>query len=141
MKEPQVGEHVSKLDDFVVEQLSGELKEFHEDKQALVEQKVKMVTEGKKALAEAKKDFIKRAADKVEQTVNNIVTENVKQFRDDITAARENDFGRRIFESFANEYRSSYLNESSDVKKIGKQIKVRAISRSKCKCREISRSN
>ena len=118
----QVGEHVSKLDDFVVEQLSGELKEFHEDKQALVEQKVKMVTAGKRALSEAKRDFIKRAADKVEATVNTIVTENVKQFRDDITAARENDFGRRIFESFANEYRSSYLNETSDVKDLEKTI-------------------
>ena len=81
-----------------------------------------MVREGKKQLAESKADFIKRAAEKVEATVNTIVKENVKQFRDDITAARENDFGRRIFESFANEYRSSYLNESSEVKDLQKQI-------------------
>ena len=117
-----VQEHVTKLDNFVVEQLAGELKEFHEDKQALVEQKVKMVREGKKQLAESKADFIKKAADKVETVVNKIVKENVAQFKDDITAARENDFGRRIFESFANEYRSSYLNESSDVKDLEKQI-------------------
>jgi hypothetical protein len=117
-----VSSHVSKLDDFVVEQLAGELKEFHADKQELVEQKVKMVREGKKQLASSKSDFIKRAAEKVEATVNTIVKENVKQFRDDITAARENDFGRRIFESFANEYRSSYLNEASDVKDLQKQI-------------------
>ena len=117
-----VQDHVTKLDNFVVEQLAGELKEFHEDKQALVEQKVKMVREGKKQLAESKADFIKKAADKVETVVNKIVKENVAQFRDDITAARENDFGRRIFESFANEYRSSYLNESSDVKDLEKQI-------------------
>jgi len=117
-----VQEHVTKLDNFVVEQLAGELKEFHEDKQSLVEQKVKMVREGKKQLAESKADFIKKAADKVETVVNKIVKENVAQFRDDITAARENDFGRRIFESFANEYRSSYLNESSDVKDLEKQI-------------------
>jgi hypothetical protein len=117
-----VQSHVTKLDDFVVEQLSSELKEFHADKQALVEQKVKMVREGKKQLAESKADFIKRAADKVETVVNKIVKENVATFRDDITAARENDFGRRIFESFANEYRSSYLNESSEVKDLQKEI-------------------
>ena len=114
--------HVDKLDNFVVESLAGEIKEFHEDKQALVEQKVKMVREGKKQLAESKADFIKRAADKVEAVVNRVVSDNVQQFKDDITAARENDFGRRIFESFANEYRSSYLNESSDVKELEKQI-------------------
>lgn len=117
-----VQQHVSKLDDFVVEQLSTELKEFHEDKQELVEQKVKMVAEGKRQLAEAKKDFIKRAADKVETVVNTVVRENVQQFKDDITAARENDFGRRIFETFANEYRSSYLNESSAVKDLEKSL-------------------
>jgi len=117
-----VQQHVSKLDDFVVEQLSTELKEFHEDKQELVEKKVKMVAEGKKQLAEAKKDFIKRAADKVETVVNTVVRENVQQFKDDITAARENDFGRRIFETFANEYRSSYLNESSEVKDLEKSL-------------------
>jgi len=117
-----VQSHVSKLDNFVVEQLATELKEFHTDKQELVEQKVKMVREGKKQLAESKADFIKRAADKVEIVVNKIVKENVATFKDDITAARENDFGRRIFESFANEYRSSYLNESSEVKDLQKQI-------------------
>ena len=117
-----VQSHVEKLDNFVVESLAGEIKEFHEDKQALVEQKVKMVREGKKQLAESKADFIKRAADKVEAVVNRVVSDNVQQFKDDITAARENDFGRRIFESFANEYRSSYLNESSDVKELEKQI-------------------
>jgi hypothetical protein len=117
-----VQSHVSKLDDFVVEQLASELKEFHADKQALVEQRVKMISEGKKQLAESKADFIKKAADKVETVVNKIVKENVAQFRDDITAARENDFGRRIFESFANEYRSSYLNESSAVKDLQKEI-------------------
>tara|TARA_B110000285_G_C15059484_1_gene581525 strand:+ start:366 stop:1478 length:1113 start_codon:yes stop_codon:yes gene_type:complete len=117
-----VAEHVTKLDDFVVEQLAGELKEFHSDKQELVEQKVKMMREGKKQLAESKSDFIKRAADTVEKTVNAIVKENVNSFKDDITAARENDFGRRIFESFANEYRSSYLNETSDVKDLQKEI-------------------
>ena len=115
-------EHVTKLDNFVAEQLATELSEFHEDKKSLVEQKVKMVREGKKQLAEAKKDFIKKAADKVETIVNGVIVNEVKSFRNDITKARENDFGRRIFEAFANEYGVSYLNEAKEVKKIQKQI-------------------
>jgi hypothetical protein len=118
----RVADHVGKLDEFVSEQLAEELKEFHEDKKALVEQKVKMVREGKKQLAEAKKDFIGKAADKVENVVNKVITNEVKSFRDDITAARENDFGRRIFETFANEYTTSYLNEAKEIKQVQKQI-------------------
>jgi hypothetical protein len=118
----KTSEHVTKLDNFVAEQLASELSEFHEDKKGLVEQKVKMVREGKKQLAEAKQDFIKKAADKVENVVNNVITNEVKSFRDDITKARENDFGRRIFEAFANEYGVSYLNEAKEIKKVQKQI-------------------
>ena len=115
-------EHVAKLDNFVAEQLASELSEFHEDKKGLVEQKVKMVREGKKQLAEAKKDFIKKAADKVEGVVNGVITNEVQSFREDITKARENDFGRRIFEAFANEYGVSYLNEAKEIKKVQKQV-------------------
>jgi hypothetical protein len=117
-----VSEHVTKLDEFVTEQLAGELAEFHEDKKSLVEQKVKMVREGKKQLAESKTDFIKKAADKVEGVINKVITNEVQSFRDDITKARENDFGRRIFESFANEYGASYLNESKEIKDIQKKL-------------------
>ena len=118
----KVSEHIEKLDEFVTEQLAGELTEFHEDKKSLVEQKVKMVKEGKKQLAESKADFIKKAADKVESVVNNVISSEVRSFRDDITKARENDFGRRIFEAFANEYGASYLNESKDLKNLQNKI-------------------
>ena len=54
----------------------------------------------------------------MEGVVNKTITNEVRSFRDDITKARENDFGRRIFEAFANEYGTSYLNESKEMKKI-----------------------
>lgn len=118
----RVAEHVSKLDEFVTEQLASELSEFHEDKKALVEQKVKMIREGKRQLAEAKKDFISKAANKVEGVINKVISEEVRSFKTDITAARENDFGRRIFEAFATEYNTSYLNEAKEIKKVQKTI-------------------
>ena len=118
----KVSEHVSKLDEFVTESLAQELAEFHEDKKSLVEQKVKMVREGKRELAEAKKNFISKAAKTVESTINNVISEEVKSFRDDITMARENDFGRRIFEAFATEYGTSYLNESKELKQLQKTV-------------------
>jgi hypothetical protein len=118
----RVATHVGKLDEFVTESLAAEIAEFHEDKKSLVEQKVKMVREGKRQLAEAKKDFIQKAASTVEKTINRVITEEVKSFRNDITKARENDFGRRIFEAFASEFGASYLNESKEIKTLQKTV-------------------
>jgi hypothetical protein len=118
----RVAEHVTKLDEFITESLATEIAEFHEDKKSLVEQKVKMVREGKQQLAKAKKDFIAKAANLVENKISSVITEEVKSFRNDITKARENDFGRRIFESFANEYNTSYLNESKEIKTLQKTL-------------------
>jgi hypothetical protein len=118
----RVAEHVAKLDSFVTEQLSVELNEFHQDKKALVEQKVKMVREGKREIAEAKKDFIRKAANTVEKSISKLISEEVKTFRDDITAARESDFGRRIFEAFASEFGSSHLNEAKEIKKVQSEL-------------------
>ena len=42
--------------------------------------------------------------------------------KEDIETARQNDFGRKLFESFASEYANSYLNEKSETastKRIG----------------------
>ena len=121
----RVAEHVSKLDNFVAEQLAEELKEFHEDKKALVEQKVKMVREGKRQLAEAKKDFISKAAGKIESTINRVISEEVKSFRNDITAARENDFGRRIFEAFASEFAVTHLSENKEFAKLKAELETK----------------
>ena len=118
----RVSEHLNKLDGFVSDQLAEELIEFHDDKKALVEQKVKMVREGKRQLAETKKDFIARAAEKVEKVVNSTMASEINTFKEDITAARENDFGRRLFEAFASEYNTSYLNETKEIRKFQKTL-------------------
>ena len=118
----RLGEHMDKLDEFVTESLAEELAEFHEDKKALVEQKVKMIRAGKKALTETKKQFISKAADKVEKVVNKVVTNEVNSLREDITAARENDFGRKIFEAFVTEFGTSYLNEAKEIRKVQKEL-------------------
>lgn len=114
----KVSEHVSKLDTFITHQLAEELQEFHADKKALVEQKVKLAKEGRRQLAESKKKFIKESAAKIETVVNKVVENEIKKFRKDITAARENDFGRKIFEAFAGEYASTYLNENAEVRNL-----------------------
>lgn len=106
------------LEEFVVEQLATELAEFQEDKKDLAETKVRLVREGKQHLAKVKSDFIQRSASAIQETVANALTSEIKQLKEDIDTARKNDFGRKIFEAFSNEYMGSHLNETSETKKL-----------------------
>lgn len=111
-------ENFSKLENFLLKQLAEEIREFRQDKKSLVEQKVKMVTEGKQKLQETKAQFIKRAAEIVESNIEKSLRAEITQFKEDIRIARENDFGRKIFESVAAEFMTSFLNEGTELKKL-----------------------
>jgi hypothetical protein len=110
--------NVHKLEDFVLKQLAVEVKDFHQDKKALAEQRVKIVREGKQELVKTKREFVTKAANVIEQSINESLKNEIGSFRADIKKARENDFGRRIFESFVSEYMTSHLNESGEVRKL-----------------------
>jgi DNA repair exonuclease SbcCD ATPase subunit len=114
----RMSSNFAKLEEFVVTQLAREISEFHIDKKDVVETKVALVREAKAQLDAVKSNFIKRSAKMVEETVVKTLKTEMHQLREDISSARENDFGRRLFEAFASEYTHSYLNEKSEVKKV-----------------------
>ena len=115
-------ENFAKLENFLLKQLAEEIREFRIDKKSLVEQKVKMVTEGKQQLQETKTQFIKRAAQIIESNIEKTLRSEISQFKEDIRIARENDFGRKIFESVAAEFMTSYLNEGTEISKMQKVV-------------------
>jgi len=115
-------ENVVKLENFVLQQLAEEIKDFHADKKTLVEQRVKLVREGKAQLQEAKTAFIKRATKVTESAINKGLRSELKQLKEDITSARENEFGRKLFETFRTEFLSSHLNEGTEVALINKKL-------------------
>ena len=110
------------LEEFVVRQLSKELTEFQEDKKDLVEKKVQLVSEGKKIIEDSKSAFIKRAAGLVEDAVTSTLKNELNTLKEDIKVAKENNFGRKVFEAFAGEYMSSYLNEGGEIRKLNDQL-------------------
>jgi hypothetical protein len=118
-----VAGNVAKLESFIVDALSKEIAEFHADKKDLAETKVKLVRDSKAKFEEVKKDFINKASKIVEGTVSKVIKSEMVQLKEDIQAARENDFGRRLFESFASEYATSHLNEKSETSKLLKVVK------------------
>jgi hypothetical protein len=118
----KVSENFQKLEQFIVHALSREIREFAVDKRDLAETKVKLVREAKSKFEEIKHSFIKRSAKVVENVVTKKLTSEISQLREDIDSARTNDFGRKIYEAFAQEYSSSYLNEKSETSKLLKII-------------------
>ena len=142
------------LEEFVVESLAIELAEFYEDKKDLAETKVRLVREGKAHVDRVKKDFITKSAALVSETVSKGLTKEISALKEDIEAARKNDFGRKLFEAFANEYQHSYLNEKSETAKMlkvvdakdkqlseAKQAAAKAIKLAEAKANEVKSIN
>jgi hypothetical protein len=115
-------ENYAKLEEFIVEALSKEIAEFFEDKKDLAATKVRLVREAKEHFAKVKADFIERSAKAVSETVAKGLTNEIAALKEDIDTARRNDFGRKIFEAFANEYVTSHLNEKGETAKLMKVI-------------------
>lgn len=119
----QTVKRINTLESFVVDHLKKEITDFKQDKDALVEMKVKMASEAKAKLDETKTAFIERASKLVEKTVESHLRKEMTQLKEDIRGARENIFGRRLFEAFQAEYMTSYLSEGTRVKKLSDTLK------------------
>lgn len=114
-----------KINEFVIKSVSRELKEFEQDKRALVETRVRLLKESKAKLSETQKKFVTEAAKKVDAAVTAHLKEEMKQLHEDLERNRQNMFGRRIFEAVAAEYMTSYLAEGSEVKKIQAMLEAK----------------
>ena len=111
-------ESQQKLEQFIVHALAREIKEFAQDKQAVVEAKVKLVAEGRKQLETLKAKFVAESAKKVSAAVAGQLKGELTQLKEDIKVAKENNFGRRMFESFASEFSVTHLSEKQETRKL-----------------------
>ena len=118
-------EAVAKLEKFVIHALAEEIKEFDQDKKAVVETKVKLVAEAKQKLAELQGQFVKRSANLVKEAVANNLGSELAQLKEDIQTARENMFGRRLFEAFASEFAVTHLSENKEFAKLKAELETK----------------
>ena len=128
-----VSENFAKLEKFVVHALAKEISEFATDKKDLAETKVRLVREAKSKFDEIRGAFIKRSAKVVEAAVTRKLTAEISQLKEDISSARNNDFGRRLYEAFAQEYAGSFLNEKSETAKLLKIIQKKDLELAEAK--------
>jgi hypothetical protein len=111
-------EGLEKLEGFIVHALAREIQEFAQDKQDVVETKVRLVREAREQLEALKAKFVTESSQKMSQAVSKHLKAELSQLQEDIKVARENNFGRRIFEAYAAEFGATHLNENAEVRKL-----------------------
>jgi predicted DNA-binding protein len=117
-------ESVGRLEHFVIKALSEEIKEFAKDKQEVVETKVRLVAEAKGKLEELQQQFVAKSAALVKESVAKKLESELTQLKEDIQVARENNFGRRLFEAFASEFAITHLNENNEIQKLRTEVEA-----------------
>ena len=115
-------EGLEKLENFMVHALAHEIQEFAKDKRDVVETKVRLVREARNKLEQLKTRFVKESAEKMSQAVSHHLKAELTQLQEDIKVARENSFGRRIFEAYAAEFGATHLNEKAEVRNLYNMI-------------------
>jgi hypothetical protein len=118
----QHNEGLEKLEGFIVHALAREIQEFATDKRDVVETKVRLVREARGQLEALKARFVTESAQKMTQAVSRHLKAELSQLQEDIKVARENNFGRRIFEAYASEFGATHLNEKVEVRKLNDTI-------------------
>jgi hypothetical protein len=118
-------EGMQKLEKFVVKALAEEIMEFAQDKRDVVETKVRLVRDAREQLEGLKTRFVKESAAKMSQSVAKHLKAELTQLQEDIKVARENNFGRRIFEAYAAEFSTTHLNENVEIRKLQKVIEAK----------------
>lgn len=118
-------EGLQKLEKFIVGALAEEIMEFARDKRDVVETKVRLVREARGQLEALKARFVKESADKLGKSVAKHLKTEMNQLHEDIRIARENNFGRKIFEAYAAEFGTTYLNENEVIRKLSKQVAIK----------------
>lgn len=111
-------ENYQKLEKFITHALAREIHEFSQDKRAVVEAKVRLVAEARSKMEELRTRFIKNSSNLVKEAVTKKLNAELSQLKEDIQHARENMFGRRIFEAYASEFSLTHLNENREIRKL-----------------------
>jgi len=118
-------ESMKKLEKFVMNQLASEINEFAKDKRDVVETKVRLIAGARSKMAEMQKAFVAKSAVLVKEAVTKSLESELTQLQEDIQVARENMFGRRLFEAFASEFTATHLNENKEIAKLTSLVKAK----------------
>lgn len=114
--------NVKMFEQFFINIAKDEVKELHEDTKKLVETRVKLIKEAKDQLLKTKSQFVKTTAENAAKWINETLNEEINVLKEDIKVAKENEFGRKLFESFAKQFETKFFNENTQFNQYKSQI-------------------
>ncbi len=102
----------SKVTEFLTKEVE-ELKEDIERFRDLEAEYAEKLVESKSAMSDELKDDLMELVEKVDAFLEIRLGAEVEELREDLEKVRKNDFGRRVFEAFADEFMVNYADEES----------------------------
>lgn len=107
---------VEKVESFVAEQIEKEFVELRSDVERFRDLEAEFagkLVEEKRKLAEEVNAEIESLIDKIDEFLEVRLADEFEEMKEDLEVVKQNDFGRRVFEAFVNEYSKSYVDEAS----------------------------
>ncbi len=109
-------ELITKVDTFVAEALTKEIEELRGDidrfRDLEAEYAEKLVEEKHKLAGEVASE-LDGLVDKIDQFFEMRLTAEMEELKEDLAVVKQNEFGRKIFEAFAETYGTSYVDEDA----------------------------
>jgi hypothetical protein len=102
----------SKVTEFLAKEVE-ELKEDIERFRDLEAEYAEKLVEAKASMSDELKDDLMELVEKVDAFLEIRLSAEIEELREDLDAVRKNDFGRRVFEAFADEFMVNYADEDS----------------------------
>jgi len=112
---------VETVDTFVSESLAREVEDLKSDIERfrdLEAESASKIVEEKHRLSEQLIEEIAQLTDKVDAFLEERLTAEVTEMKEDLEVVRQNEFGRKVFEAFVNEYATSHNDEGSIISKL-----------------------
>jgi len=134
---------ISAMENIVENVIKSELKELHEDVVANRKATLQSITENNNKAKSDREKFKLKAAKVMENIINVKVPAQLEPLREDIIAARQDNFGREIFEAFQTVFRRNHYSVSSELKSLlaeNKKLKVVAAKTKSKAAKAISES-
>ncbi len=118
---------------FLRNTMAAEIHEFREDRSKQRAASARAITEMRADQERQKEQFIERGARVLENVIRKKVGSFIKEAREDIESAKKNDLGRKIFETFADEFAASHFNRDERTKGLIDQLAAVKAENSKLK--------
>ncbi len=116
---------LDKFNEFIEHGIRDAVTECYEEHSRLSEDRVKLRANAKKELEESKKKTIQELAKAADGFIFETLHDELSQLKEDISEARQNNFGKKIYEAFMSEFSSSFHNENREFKKMYNALEER----------------